>query len=313
MFGPEESGLTQKPFVNSHFMNYEFEWLYHDDPPPPIESEPYIHFEFLLRFPDVPPGDDHVAHFCFNVLQIPESDEHGIRVARRGFLSCVPYSRSKVQKFVEKAVAETSAETPRDRALAILNEQFINSDIDFSSEFASDLLQADELLQLIDDAFDRVARGDAITLHQATVIDNYGSQEEFLAAEARDTEARWQDIPDSAIMENPGPFHFLDGDGFRYYIPAFMSWAVRNYSTDDSDASFFTYLAVLPSIAPREIGRGLGEGFDLQAFIDERSLSKAQVDAIYRFICFMAVRAEQRMDEDQCAAARKWRQVSKEV
>lgn len=138
-------------------MKYEFEWQYIDDPPPPVESEPFIHFGFMLRFPDVPPGNGHVAHFCFNILQKPETTEPGISVVRRGFLVAVPFSRVDVQQFVEAAVAQAFHKPPNE-ALALLNKQFIHSDVDFSDEFAGDLVEADELLELIETAFDGVER-----------------------------------------------------------------------------------------------------------------------------------------------------------
>lgn len=291
-------------------MKYVFEWQYVDDPAPPVESEPYIHFGFMLRFPDVPPGKGHVAHFCFNVLQKTENPGPGISVVCRGFLVCVPFSKPDIQEFVETAVTKAFDENDRDEALTLLNKQFIHSDVDFSNEFVNDFVETDELLELIEEAFNGVKRGDAITLHQALVIDDYGSQEDFLAAAKLDTEARWQDVPALAIAENPAPFNFLDPAGFRYYLPAAMSWSVRNYVNDDYDSSFFTYLAVLPTVAPREIGRGLGKAFDLEGFIKERSFTPAQVNAIYRFICFMAIRAEHEMDEDQYAAVQKWRQAA---
>lgn len=142
------------------------------------------------------------------------------------------------------------------------------------------------------------------------VIDDYGGEEDFRAAAKLDTEVRWQEVPDSDIAENPGPFNFLDPAGFRYYLPAAMSWSVRNHANDDHDSSFFTYLAVLPTVAPREIGRGLGEAFDLEGFIKEHSFTPVQVNTIYRFICFMAIRAENGMDEDQYAAVQKWRKAA---
>jgi hypothetical protein len=41
------------------------------------------------------------------------------------------------------------------------------------------------------------------------------------------------------------------------------------------------------------------------------SFTPQQVDAIYRFICFMAIRAEYGMDEDEYAAIKKWRQAAR--
>ena len=290
-------------------MKYEFEWLYSDDPAPPVKSEPYIHFEFLLRFPDVSPGKGHVAHFCFNVLQEPETTEPGLSIVRRGFLVCVPFSKPDVTEFVETAVVAAFDNESREEALALLNKQFINSDIDFSHEFVGELIEANELVTLIDEASNGVARGDGITLHQAIVIGHYGSDEEFLAAEKLDTETRWQDVPDHFLAKDSQFLIFIDQDNFRYYLAAAMSWAIRTYA-DDYDNTFFTYLAVLPTVAPREVGRGIGAAFDLDGFIHKHSLTPTQVNAIYRFICFMAVRAEHGMDEDQYAAVRKWRQAA---
>jgi hypothetical protein len=287
---------------------YELEWQYSDDPIPPIESEPFIHFQFMLRFPSVPPGKGHAAHFCFNILQEPETDVAGIFVVRRGFVVSVPLSKPDIMKFVEVAVSDAFRANSREGALEHLNTQFINSDLDYSYEFEGDLISADDLLWLIEEAFDGVERGVGITLHQASVIDNYGSEEDFVAAAKLDTEERWQDIPDSTIKANPHVFTFLDPLGFRYYIPAAMSFAVTNH--DDFD-TVFTYLALLPTIAPREIGRGMGAAFDLDAFIQEHSFTAMQVSAIYRFICFVAIRAEHGMDEDQSAAVTKWRQAAR--
>lgn len=290
-------------------MKYELEWHYSDRLPPSPDSEP-IHFGFMLRFPEVPPGKGHCAHFCFNVLQKPETSEPGISVVRRGFLVCVPFSKPVIQKFVETTVADSYNANPHDEALTQLNEKFINSDIDFSAEFAEDLIGESELLTLIHKAFEGVERGAGVTLHQAMVTDRYGSLEDFLAAAKLDVEARWQDVPDSAIAANPGFFNFLDQESFRYYLPAAMSWSLTKYINDENDSGFFTYLAVLPTVAPREIGRGMGAAYDLDKFIGEHSFSPAQVNAIYRFICFMAIRAELGMDEDQYAAVQKWRQAA---
>jgi len=291
-------------------MKYEFEWQYVDDPAV-AASEPYIHFVFMLRFPGMPPGKNHVAHFCFNVLQEPETSETGISVVRRGFLVSVPFTKTDVTKFVEQVVAEAFLERPRKQALALLNTQFINSDIDFSHELVGDLAEADKLVTIIHEAFNGVERGDGITLHQAMVIAKYGSDQEFLAAKKRDRETRWQDVPDAHFaVADPLALIFLDPAGFRYYLPAAMSWSVRSSDNDDYENGFFTYLAVLPRVAPREVGRGIGAAFDLDSFIQEYSFTPAQVNAIYRFICFMAIRAEHGMDEDQYAAVKKWRQAA---
>lgn len=90
------------------------------------------------------------------------------------------------------------------------------------------------LIAEIERAFDGVARGNGITLHQARVRDDSistgaGEKEE---AEARklDTDTRWQDVPDSWMAELGDDLIFIsDPEGFRYYVPAFMIWTLRNY------------------------------------------------------------------------------------
>lgn len=289
-------------------MRYEFEWQYNDEMEAGSGSEPYILSVFMLRFSEVPVGEkDHVAHFCFNVLRNPETKDSGVTVIRRGFLACSPLTKSAILNFVEETVAQTFENALREEAIANLNEVFIHSDANFADEFVEDLVERDELLKLIENAFDGVERENGITLHQAVVVDEYGSEQEFIDAEKLDTETRWQDVPDSDISTHTSIYCFLDPKGFRYYLPASMSWAVKHYEEDDNDCGFFTFLAVLPSVAPREVGRGIGSSFDVDAFIKEHSFTPMQVKAIYHFICFMAIKAEVGLDEDHYAATKKWR------
>jgi hypothetical protein len=284
------------------------EWQYVDDPPPPIEYEPYIHFSFGLFFPHIPAGVGHAEHFDFNVLQRPDKDSEGISVVKRGFIVCVPYSESDVKAFVEEAVADAFANSSHDDALDKLNEQFIQTR-NFADLFKEDLLNADELLDVIEKAFDGVEREDGVTLHEAVVIDNYGSQEEFEKAGSYDTETRWQDVSENDLAENPQFMTFLDAKGFRYYLPAAMSWSIR-HGVDSLSDSIFYYFAVLPTVAPRDNGRGLGEAFDIDGFIAEHSFTPDQVRAIYKFLCFMAIEADHGMNEDEYAAVLKWKNAA---
>ncbi len=142
---------------------------------------------------------------------------------------------------------------------------------------SSDQAEREDLIRLIENAFDGVQRGKGITLHQADVIDEYGSEEEEAEARKLDTEKRWQDIPEDWIQKEnsfSAALCFLDPQGFRYYIPAFMIFAIRHYD----DAS---------SLA--------GPDFTIYAFKDERMwretwalLNKEQKEAVAEFLRFMA-------------------------
>jgi hypothetical protein len=89
-------------------------------------------------------------------------------------------------------------------------------------------LTTDTLTTEITTAFDGIPREDGITLHEAEEIDCHGSPEELLRARQRDTDSRWQDIPDQWISELPSAVHFLDAKGLRYYLPAIMLWHFRH-------------------------------------------------------------------------------------
>ncbi len=84
--------------------------------------------------------------------------------------------------------------------------------------------------------FADVQRGNGITLHQARALDDYRDEIEQARVRRKDTDTRWQDIPDTWIEKLANTLAFLDPEGFRYYIPVFMIWALRHYETPDSFA-----------------------------------------------------------------------------
>ena len=92
----------------------------------------------------------------------------------------------------------------------------------------------DELIHQITDAFEDVERGDGISLHEAAAIDGYRMAEECAAARQQDTERSWQDVPAQDIEDNYPVLTYLDAEGFRYYLPAFMVWSLKNYQTSAS-------------------------------------------------------------------------------
>ena len=94
----------------------------------------------------------------------------------------------------------------------------------------------------IEKAFFEVQRGSGTTLHEAEALDDRLSAAACTAARALDTETRWQDVP-AAVISGQHPIGFLDNVGFVYYLPAYMSWCLRNRS-DDSDSHPFTLYAI---------------------------------------------------------------------
>lgn len=102
----------------------------------------------------------------------------------------------------------------------------------------------DAVLREIEIAFDGVSREGGVSLHEADVIDNHGTPAERDAARALDTETRWQDVPLGDIRKYYWILSFLDPIGYRYYLPAYMTWSLQNLAsprdTTSIDATIFS-------------------------------------------------------------------------
>ncbi len=139
-------------------------------------------------------------------------------------------------------------------------------------------LLKERLIEEIRQAFAGVSREDGITLHEANVIDLYGSDVERAAARRLDRDERWEDVPDDLIESHPSILTFLDAKGFRYYLPAYMVWALRNLGSDSLSVDFTIY-ALSPSRLP---------GFRRWSLERYGIFNSGQATAICRFLRFMA-------------------------
>ena len=108
------------------------------------------------------------------------------------------------------------------------------------------------------------------------MIDSYyggGPREE---ARRLDTEKRWQDVPAADIARYHWILSFLDPIGFRYYLPAYMVWTLKNYECNDSMSDESTIFAL-----------GILEKY--HAHIMERFVlfSRPQAEAVCAFLRFI--------------------------
>ena len=78
------------------------------------------------------------------------------------------------------------------------------------------------IIEQITAAFDGVSREDGVTLHESRAIDDQLSPEKRAILRAKDTEKRWQDVPEEDIRTQHDVLCFLDAKGLRYYLPAYM-------------------------------------------------------------------------------------------
>jgi hypothetical protein len=166
-------------------------------------------------------------------------------------------------------------------------------------------MNADDLIVMIEHAFADVRRDDGVSMHEADVIDKYGSESERRKARLKDPDSRWQDVPDSEIEEHSEALCFLDLKGFRYYLPAYMRWTVRHFKTSDS----FTADATIYALT-------LSDRTDLQKWEKERWVvfNDEQSRVILKFLDFMANDADELVDSRSARAAidTHWKQFSQQ-
>jgi uncharacterized protein (DUF433 family) len=107
-------------------------------------------------------------------------------------------------------------------------------------------------------AFDGVAREDGTTLHEGDGLDCWMSPEELLEERKRDTDTRWQDVPDDSIALFSSAFSYMNAKGLRYYLPAVMVWHLTHTPPpegylDSASADHIWSHLVKPDFPDREL------------------------------------------------------------
>lgn len=105
-----------------------------------------------------------------------------------------------------------------------------------------------EVVNAISSAFLGVSRVDGVSLHEAEVIDDRGTDDERSTSRLLDTDTKWEEVPDSDIENHITTLNFVDPIGFRYYLAAYMVWALRHCDFSDSLSTNHTiYSLCLPT------------------------------------------------------------------
>lgn len=107
--------------------------------------------------------------------------------------------------------------------------------------------QEQDLLDQIHRAFAGVQLDDGTSLNMTEFNDSGGCRLEFREKAKGDERYDWTAIPDETLEQFTVTFSFTDLKGFRFYIPAYMAWTVRNHRTSDSIISDHTVYAIDPS------------------------------------------------------------------
>ena len=150
----------------------------------------------------------------------------------------------------------------------------------------------DAVIRQIEIAFDGVDRKFGVSLHEACIIDDYGSKWEQMQARMTDTEWRWQDVPEADIARYFWILSFLDPIGFRYYMPAYMIWTLKNYLHTDSMSTNATIYSL-----------DLSDQFREHRMKRFNLFTRSQSEATCAFLRFMAEYSCGWADEDAARQA----------
>ena len=153
----------------------------------------------------------------------------------------------------------------------------------------------DAVIAQIERAFDGVSRDGGVSLHEAFAIDCCVSDAEQVKARQLDTESRWQDVPGLDIEHYPSALHYLDPIGFRYYLPAYMTWTLKDYEVTGSTSSNTTLFQLRILEAYRKHYTERFERFN-----------REQTEAICAFLRFMAGNVTEYVYENVAQQALDW-------
>jgi hypothetical protein len=101
-------------------------------------------------------------------------------------------------------------------------------------------MSVEELINLITRAFHGVEQPPKITLYVAEAQDyyHYNNNDKH---QKRDYMGPWENIPEEHIRDCRNALAYLDKVGMRYYLPAYMVWALKNIDDSEADTDYVLY------------------------------------------------------------------------
>jgi hypothetical protein len=103
---------------------------------------------------------------------------------------------------------------------------------------ARELESVEKTSSIIREAFRGVELGNGLTIHEADLEghDEDGAGE---AARAKDPERDWMEIPDWKLERIHVLSSCFDVEGWRFHLPAYLIWTLKNWRTSTSITSDF--------------------------------------------------------------------------
>lgn len=93
-------------------------------------------------------------------------------------------------------------------------------------------MSIEELINIIEKAFDGAPQPEDITLHVAEAHDVYDYDHDK-EHRRKDYIGRWQDVPREHIRNCQSALSFVNKTGMRFYLPAYMIWYLKNFGSDE--------------------------------------------------------------------------------
>ncbi|MFK7906717.1 MAG: DUF6714 family protein [Chitinophagales bacterium] len=128
---------------------------------------------------------------------------------------------------------------------------------------------AEQIILKIKDAFSEARKGSK-TIHEGEAMDDYRTATE--EERKREKSKHWDEVKAEHLLECTCALTYLEGDSWKYYVPAYMTWLLQNPFSDSnlSGAAFYAFTS------ERE--------FSVNKY---KLLDKAQSEVIYLFLLFM--------------------------
>ena len=136
-------------------------------------------------------------------------------------------------------------------------------------------------------------------IYEAELADDYGEESERNRLRKHDTYQSWREIADEVIATFDSVLSFFDPEGFRFHLPAYMTWTVRFSETWDSNTADSTLFAVTRVPPAAELDSWQSERFG--------RFDAPQRRAIAAFLRYMAAHHD---DQDARAAIGFWEGLS---
>jgi hypothetical protein len=143
--------------------------------------------------------------------------------------------------------------------------------------------EADALLEIVRKAFENVPRGQ-LSMHQAHIV-KWADDKRLAEAAKLDADQHWTEISDQTIEEARNALNGADPVSWRYFLPAYLSWTLRNFKTSGS----FVCDQTIYAFQVYEIGQPLRR----ESVLRFDTLSLAQRRAVCVFLRYMAAHSDQ--------------------